>query len=251
MRRALALLVMGFLLLPLLAVMPISLSSSDILALPPPGWSWRWYQDFLSEPRWRLAIQNSFLVAFGTVLLAVPLGTAAGLGLWLRAPAQGLLLFLFALPMVVPAVVAALALYFAFAAVGLGSSLAGLVLAHTLLAAPFVVVCVLASLRGIPPSLPLAAASLGATPLVVLGRVVLPMASRGVGAGAVFAFATSFDEVMVALFIAAPGQYTLPRQMFAGLREQITPTVFAAATVVLLVCVGLSLIAGRMQRGND
>jgi putative spermidine/putrescine transport system permease protein len=251
MTRAIAFLVLGFLLLPLLAVVPISLSSSEILALPPPGWSWRWYQDFFADPRWRLALSNSFVVAGGTVALSVPLGTAAALGIWLQAPGRGFWLALFALPMAVPAVVAALALYFAFAAVGLGSSLSGLILAHTLLASPFVVIAVLASLRGIPPSLPRAAASLGAAPLSVWLRVVLPLAARGIGAGAVFAFATSFDEVMVALFVAAPGQFTLPRQMFSGLREQITPTVFAAATVVLALCVALSLLAGRLQRGRD
>lgn len=248
MRLALALLVMGFLLLPLLAVVPVSLSSSDILVLPPPGWSWRWYEAFLSEPRWRLAIRNSFMVAFGTVLLALPLGTLAALGLWLHMRPR--LLGLLLLPMAVPAVIAAVALYFAFAAVGLGSSLGALVLAHTVLAAPFVVVAVLATLRGLDPALLRAAESLGATLPVALLRVVLPLAAPGVLAGAVFAFATSFDEVMVALFIAAPGQYTLPRQMFAGLREQITPTVFAAATVVLLVCLVLSWLAARAGAGR-
>jgi putative spermidine/putrescine transport system permease protein len=243
-----ALLVMGFLLLPLLAVVPISLSSSEILVLPPPGLSWRWYEDFLTDSRWRLALMNSFVVAFGTVLLALPLGTLAAFGLWLRMRPR--LLGLLLLPMAVPAVIAALALYFAFAAVGLGSSLGGLVLAHTVLAAPFVVVAVLATLRGIDPGLLRAAESLGATLPAALLRVVLPLAAPGVLAGAVFAFATSFDEVMVALFIAAPGQYTLPRQMFAGLREQITPTVFAAATVVLLVCLVLSWLAARAGAGR-
>lgn len=236
-------LVMAFLLLPLLAVVPVSFSGSDILMLPPPSWSTRWYADFAGDPRWMAATRNSFLVATGTIAAAVPLGTLAALGLWLRMRPR--LLGLFLLPMAVPAVIAALALYFAFAAVGLGSSLAGLVLAHTVLAAPFVVVAVLASLRGVDPSLLRAAESLGAAPLSALFRVVLPLAAPGVLAGAVFAFATSFDEVMVALFIAAPGQFTLPRQMFAGLREQITPTVFAAATIVLGVCLVLSWLAAR------
>lgn len=236
-------LVMAFLLLPLLAVVPVSLSGSDILMLPPPSWSTRWYTDFATDPRWIAATRNSFLVAAGTVAAAVPLGTLAALGLWLRMRPR--LLGLFLLPMAVPAVIAALALYFAFAAVGLGSSLGGLILAHTVLAAPFVVVAVLASLRGVDPSLLHAAESLGAAPATALRRAILPLAAPGVLAGAVFAFATSFDEVMVALFIAAPGQFTLPRQMFAGLREQITPTVFAAATIVLLVCLVLSWLAAR------
>jgi len=173
----------------------------------------------------------------------VPSGTDAALGLWLRMRPK--LLAMFLLPMTVPAVIAALALYFAFAAIGLGSSLGGLILAHAVLAAPFVVVAVLASLRGIDPLLLRAAESLGQAPLPALWRVILPLARPGILAGGVFAFAISFDEVMVALFIAAPGQFTLTRQMFAGLREQISPTVFAAATIVLLVCLVLSWLAAR------
>jgi putative spermidine/putrescine transport system permease protein len=201
----------------------------------------------VSDPRWRLATRNSFVVAAGAVAASVPLGTAAALGLWLRMRPQ--LLGMFLLPMTVPAVIAALALYFAFASVGIGSSLPGLILAHTILAAPFVVVAVLATLRGIDPALLRAAESLGASPLLGLCRIILPLARPGMLAGGVFAFATSFDEVMVALFIAAPGQFTLPRQMFSGLREQITPTVFAAATIVLLVCLVLSWLAARLGAG--
>ena len=241
-------LVMAFLLLPLLAVVPVSLSGSEILALPPKSYSTRWYLDFAQDPRWVTATRNSFIVAFGTVAASVPLGTAAALGLWLRM--RPWMLSAFLLPMTVPAVIAALALYFAFAAVGLASSLPGLVLAHTVLASPFVVVAVLASLRGIDPALLRAAESLGAPPAMGLLRVILPLAGPGMLAGGVFAFATSFDEVMVALFIAAPGQFTLPRQMFSGLREQITPTVFAAATVVLAVCLVLSWLAARFGAGG-
>lgn len=246
MRRLLALaavLVMAFLLLPLLAVVPVSLSGAEILELPPRSWSTRWYSAFFADPDWQLALRNSFIVAAGAVAASVPLGAAAALGLWLRMRPR--LLAAFLLPMTVPAVIAALALYFAFAAAGIGSSLGGLILAHTVLAAPFVVVAVLANLRGVDPRLLRAAESLGAPPLAGLWRVILPLAKPGMLAGGVFAFATSFDEVMVALFIAAPGQFTLPRKMFAGLREQITPTVFAAATLVLAVCLVLSWLAAR------
>lgn len=238
-----ALLVMAFLLAPLAAVVPVSFSGSEILELPPRSWSLRWYAEFATDPDWRLALYNSFVVAAATTVAAVPLGTAAALGLWLRT--RPLLLATFMLPMAVPAVIAALALYFAFAAVGLGSSLPALILAHTVLAAPFVVVAVLAVLRGIDPLLLRAAASLGAAPCVGLVRVILPLARPGILAGGVFAMAISFDEVMVVLFVAAPGQFTLPRKMFAGLREQISPTVFAAASLVLAVCLVLSWLAAR------
>ncbi|MCC7283327.1 MAG: ABC transporter permease [Acetobacteraceae bacterium] len=246
MRALLALaagLVMAFLLLPLLAVVPVSFAGSEILALPPSSWSTRWYLEFATDPRWITATRNSFIVGAGAVALAVPMGTAAALGLWLRMRPK--LLSMFLLPMTVPAVIAALALYFAFAAVGIGSSLGGLVIAHAVLASPFVVVAVLASLRGIDPVLLRAAESLGAAPFLALLRVIVPLAAPGILAGGVFAFAVSFDEVMVVLFIAGPGQFTLPRQMFSGLRDQITPTVFAAATIVLLVCLGLSWLAAR------
>jgi putative spermidine/putrescine transport system permease protein len=238
-----AALVMAFLLLPLMAVVPVAFSSGELLVLPPQGFSTRWFETFLSDPRWTSAARNSFIVAFGTVAAALPLGTLGALSLWLRL--RPALLALFLLPMAVPAIIAAVALYFAFSAIGIGSSLAGLVLAHTILAVPFVVVAVLASLRGIDPSLLRAAESLGAPPATALARAILPLASPGMLAGAVFAFAISFDEVLVALFVAAPGQVTLTRQMFSGLRESINPTVFAAATLVLAVCLVLSWLAAR------
>jgi putative spermidine/putrescine transport system permease protein len=235
--------VMAFLLLPLLAVVPVAISAGELLVLPPQGFSLRWFETFATDPRWITATRNSFVVAFGTVAAAVPLGTLGALSLWLRM--RPALLGFFLLPMAIPAIIAAVALYFAFAAVGIGSSLAGLVLAHTILASPFVVVAVLAALRGIDPALLRAAESLGAPPATALARAILPLAAPGVLAGAVFAFAISFDEVLVALFVAAPGQFTLTRQMFSGLRETISPTVFAAATVVLAVCLVLSWLAAR------
>lgn len=245
------LLTLAFLVLPILVVVPLSLTAGDLLVLPVPGWSLRWYEVLLTDDRWRLALVNSAVVGAATTALATLVGTPAAIGLWLgRFRGRGLLLALFSLPMAVPAVIAALALYFAAASVGLANSLLGLVVAHTVLAAPFVVIAVLAQLRMLDPALLRAASSLGATPAQAFRRVLLPLAAPGIGAGAVFAFATSFDELMVALFVSAPGQYTLPRQMFAGLREQLSPAIAAASVVVILVSV-LLLAASEALRRRD
>ena len=141
----------------------------------------------------------------------------------------------------IPVIVTAIALYFALALVGLGSTLTGLVLAHTVLATPYVLLTVLASLQTFDATLLRAAASLGAGPVTAFRRVMLPMIAPGVATGAIFAFATSFDELVVALFVAGPAQFTLPRQMFAGLREFLSPTIAAAA--VLLIALSVLLLA--------
>ena len=150
--------------------------------------------------------------------------------------------------MVTPVVVTAIAMYFALSLVGLGNTLTGLVLAHTVLAAPYVLLTVLASLQTFDPTLLRAAASLGADPATSFRRVVLPLIAPGVATGALFAFATSFDELVVALFIAGPGQFTLPRQMYAGLREFLSPTIAAAAVVVIAVSILLLAVNEIIRR---
>ena len=230
-----ALLLLG-LVLPVLAVVPLSFSSGTLLALPVPGWSWRWYAEFFGSGRWLLATRNSVEVAVATTLLATPLGAAAAMGLAFgRFPGKPVVLALLTAPIVVPAVITALALYFAFARVGLNGTLPGLVLAHTVLAVPYVVLVVLAALREFDLTLLRAAASLGAAPGLVVRRVVLPIVAPALATGALFAFATSFDELIVALFVAGPGQFTLPRQMLAGVHEQLSPTICAAAVLLTLV----------------
>lgn len=244
-----AALVLAFLLLPMLVVLPLGLTAGEILGFPLPGLSLRWWAVFLSDARWAAALANSLWVGLVTMLLASCLGGAAALALWQgRFRGRGLLLGLFTLPIAVPGVVAALAFYIAFSAVGLANSFAGLVLAHTVLAAPFVVVTVLAQLRLLDPGLLRAAASLGARPWQVLRRVLLPLMAPGLANGAIFAFATSFDELMAALFLTAPGQATLPRQIYAGLREELSPAIAAAASFVILLSVLLLAACEIMRR---
>lgn len=231
-----------FLVGPILVLFPLSLSSGELLVLPVPGYSLRWYQDFFTSSRWLGAAYNSFLVGIATMVIATTLGTLAAIGIFLgRFRGKAVLLAVLSLPMVTPVIVTAIAMYFALSLVGLGSTLTGLVLAHTVLSVPYVLLTVLAALQTFDPNLLKAAASLGAHPAVSLRRVVLPLIAPGVATGALFAFATSFDELVVALFVASPAQFTLPRQMFAGLREFLSPTIAAAA--VLLIVLSLLLLA--------
>ena len=234
-------LVLLFLLAPMLVVIPLSFTSGEVLTLPLPGVSLRWYEDFFTGGRWLSSTRNSLVVGLHAAAFATLLGTLAAFGLFLSRARHRLALAALSLPLVVPAVIAGLAMYFAFAVVGLTSTLAGLILAHTVLALPYVVVTVLAALQGFDRTQLRAATSLGAPFHIVLRRVVLPQISAAVAAGALFAFATSFDELIVALFIAGPEQFTLPRQMLAGLREFLSPTITAAA--VLLTLVSLLLLA--------
>jgi putative spermidine/putrescine transport system permease protein len=238
--NGLAVLVLGFLVAPILAVVPLSFSSGELLTLPVPGYSLRWYEEFFANPRWLEATRNSLVVGVATVLVATPLGTLAALGLAFgRVPGRALWLAVLATPMVAPVIVSAVAMYFGFARLGLAGTLPGLILAHAVLALPYVVVTVLAALQGFDPALLRAAASLGAPPALAFRRVVLPLVAPGIGAGAIFAFATSFDELVVALFMAGPGQFTLPRQMYAGVHENLSPTICAAAVMLVLCSLAL------------
>jgi putative spermidine/putrescine transport system permease protein len=235
-------LILFFLVAPILVVFPLSLSSGELLVLPTPGYSLRWYEDFFTSSRWLSATYNSFVVGIATMILATLLGTLAAIGIFLgRFPGKAILLAILSLPMVTPVIVTAIAMYFALSLVGLGSTLTGLILSHTVISVPYVLLTVLAALQTFDPNLLRAAASLGANPVTSFRRVVLPLIAPGVATGALFAFATSFDELVVALFIASPGQFTLPRQMYAGLREFLSPTIAAAA--VLLILFSILLLA--------
>jgi putative spermidine/putrescine transport system permease protein len=153
--------------------------------------------------------------------------------------------------MIVPLVITAVGVYFFYAPLGLTHSYTGLILAHTALGAPFVVITVSATLAGFDHSLTRAAASLGAAPVTVFFRVTLPLILPGVISGALFAFATSFDEVVIALFVAGPEQRTLPRQMFSGIRENISPTIAAVATILVVVAVALLTATELLRRRSD
>lgn len=246
--KALCLAVIAFLLAPVVVIVPLSFSSSSFLAYPVPGWSLRWYSEVFESAEWARAFRNSFIVAPAATVLATVLGTLAATGLArARFPGKGLLMSLLIAPMVVPIVVVATGTYLFFARAGLADSYAALILVHAALGTPFVLTTVSATLQGFDTNLVRASLGLGAPPLATFARVTLPLIAPGVAAGALLAFATSFDEVVVTLFLAGPSQATLPRQMFTGIRENITPAIAAVATLLIVFTTGLMLALEWLQ----
>lgn len=244
--------VLVFLLMPVLAVIPLSFNAGSYLTYPMSGVSIRWYEDFFTSPRWLPSLWNSLLIGTVATTIATILGTAAALGLdRMGGLPRQILNALFLMPVVVPVVVIGGSLYALFAALGLTASYLGLILAHALLGAPFVVITVAATLSGFDRRLLHAALSLGATPSQAFRRVTLPLILPGVISGALFAFATSFDEIVVTLFLSGPQQRTLPLQMFDGVREQISPTITAAATLLFLVSIVLVAVVEWLRRRSE
>ncbi len=241
--------VLGFLVLPILAVVPLSFNSGSFLSYPLAGFSLRWYEELIGPSGWVSAFRNSLLVALATTALATPLGTLAALGLARLGPAlKPVLIALLLAPMFIPAIVVAVAVYFLYAPLGLAHSFVGLVLGHTTLATPFVVIVVHAALQGFDSSLLRAAASLGARPHVVVARVLLPLLAPGVFAAAIFAFTASFDEIVLALLLAGAGNKTLPMLMFDGVRDHLSPAIMAAATVLVVTSIALFGVVELMRR---
>ena len=240
---------MFFLLAPLVAILPLSFTDSVFLNYPIQAYSMRWFRELVTADVWRRAIVNSLIIGSGTTVLATVLGTLGALGLRNHAAFWSLAFIrtAFLLPMVVPAVVLGVGMQLMFARYNLTNSYLGVIIAHTVLAVPFVVINVLSVLQSIDPRLERAAASLGAGPATVLARVTLPLALPGIISGAVFAFATSLDEVVLTLFVAGPNQRTLARQMFSSIRENISPAIAAAAFVFIVgtLLAALALILTR------
>jgi putative spermidine/putrescine transport system permease protein len=248
--RALCVGVLVFLLLPILVIVPLSFSDSSFLVYPIPAWSLKWYDNLFGSAEWARAAKNSFIIAPAATLIATSLGTLAAVGLARTTfPFKGLLMSLLIAPMVVPIVVVGVSTYLFFAPLGLADSYIALIIVHAALGAPFVLTTVLATLQGFNQNLVRASLSLGESPLRTFFRITLPVIAPGVVSGALFAFATSFDEVVVVLFLAGPRQLTLPRQMFNGIRENISPTIAAVATLLIIFTTGL-LLALEWLRGR-
>jgi putative spermidine/putrescine transport system permease protein len=242
-------LVLAFLVLPILAIVPLSFNSSSFLSYPIAGFSLRWYEELIGSSGWMKAVRNSVLVAAATTALATPLGTLAALGLTrLSSSLKPVLIALLLAPMFVPVIIVAVACYFLYAQLGLAHSMVGLVLAHTVLATPFVVLVVHASLQGFDATLLRAGASLGARPVTVVRRVLLPMIAPGMFAAAIFAFTTSFDEIVVAMLLSGVDQKTLPLKMFEGVRDHISPAITAAATLLVLTSIVLLGVVEVLRR---
>lgn len=247
-----------FLVLPLLVIVPLSFNAEPyftftegMLRLDGEAYSLRWYRSILENPEWSKAIGNSFIIGVFATLVATVLGTLAALGLNNpRLPFRQAISALLISPMVTPVIIVAVGVFFFYSSMGLAQTHLGLILAHAMLGAPFVVITVTATLAGFDQTLMRAATSLGAGPLTAFTRIQLPLISPGVLTGALFAFIASFDEVVVVLFLGGVDQRTIPRQMWSGIREEISPTILAIATLLIVFAILLLLAVELLQRRN-
>lgn len=248
--------VLVFLILPILVIVPLSFNAEPffsftpgMLRLDPDAYSLRWYERIFTTGNWMLAIKNSFLIGLAATAIATALGTMAAVGLSSEAmPMRRLITALLLSPMIVPLIIVAAGMFFFYTRFNLVATYTGLIIAHAALGIPFVILTVTATLAGFDQSLYRAGLSLGATPLRAFRDVVIPLIRPGVASGALFAFVTSFDEVVLVLFLAGPEQRTIPREMFAGLREQINPTILAVATLLILVSLTLLFTLEMLRR---
>ncbi|MCM8746762.1 ABC transporter permease [Thermomicrobium sp. CFH 73360] len=247
-------LVLLYLVAPVAIVIPMSFSAAKYLSFPPPGLSLQWYQNFFARADWTSATIQSIRVAFTVMILATVLGVAASLALVRGSfPGKDIVNLIIVSPLVVPAIIVAIAIYGIYVRLYLVQTFWGLVLAHTVLAVPYVVVNVSATLRGFDIRLEQAAQSLGANAWQTFRYVTLPMISPGIFAGAVFAFIASFDELIVALFIAGARGRTLPMRMFEGLRMEIDPTIAAVSSMLItfsVLILASAEFARRRSRGD-
>lgn len=246
------LLVAAFLLAPILVVFPMSLGSSPFLSFPPDDYSIKWYVSFFENQKWLGALMRSLQVAAVVVGAAVVLGTAAAIGLT-RIPLRWRMTLetIFVLPMIVPVIILGVGLYYLFAPIGLVGSIWGLAIGHTVLATPYVFITVRAALKAFDPNLELAAIGLGASWPTMARRVLLPAVLPGILAGAIFAFITSFDDVVLALFLTNIRTRTLPKLMYEGVAHEIDPTIIAAAGLIILVTIAvlaINLLLARKRR---
>lgn len=238
-----------FLMVPTLVVVPMSVTSSNALTFPPEGFSTRWYEKMLTDPQWSTGFINSAQTAFLAALLATVLGTLAALGTARgRFPGRTAVNALILSPLIVPVIIIAIGMFSVFVRWKIAGSMVGLVLAHTALAVPFVVVNVTTSLRTMDRNLELAAQSLGAGPVRTFRRITLPLIMPGMLAGGLFAFITSWDEVVVAIFLTSARFRTLPVEMWEQVRQVVDPTVAAVSTTLLAVTTTVLLLAFVARR---
>jgi putative spermidine/putrescine transport system permease protein len=270
-------LVFLFLITPIIIVMPLSFNqepyfsfTQGMLTLDPEAYSLRWYADIFrngmvapdavegwwadmwNNAQWIRSVRNSFFIGILATLLATALGTLAAIGLSrpempYRRPIMALLIS----PMIVPLVIIASGMFFFFSGVGLAKTYAGIIIAHSVLGTPYVIITVTATLVGFDNSLTRAAASMGASPVLTFFKIQMPLILPGVISGALFAFITSFDEVVVVLQMADVKQRTIPRQMFSGIKEQISPTILAVATILVIISIGLLTVLELLRRRSE
>lgn len=251
--RGFAFLMLIFLVVPALVVIPVSFSSGTIIGFQFPGYSTRWYSEVLTAPAWQAGIVNSLIIGCSATILSTVIGTLGALGIRRLTPRMRIPVLVLALfPLMVPVVIIALGGYLAMVKIGLNNTYWAAIILHAMLGLPFVTISVLSALEGFDENLWRAATSLGARPRTAFRRVMLPIILPGVVTGAVFAFAISLDEVVVASFVTAPAQKTIPLVMFSGIKENTGPIVTAAATLLLLLSIlflgAIELLRRRSER---
>jgi len=268
-----------FLILPIIVVLPLSFNvepyfsfTTGMLNFNPEAYSLRWYEDILrngmsspDEPfgwawladtwnngQWIRAIRNSFFIGICATLLSTALGTLAAIGLSRsEMPYRRLVMSILISPMIVPLIITAAGMFYFYSQVHLSQTYLGVIMAHAVLGTPFVIITVTATLVGFDKSLVRASQSLGAGALITFRKVQMPLIIPGVISGGLFAFITSFDEVVAVLFLASPEQRTIPRQMWSGIREQISPTILAVATLLVLLSIILLTVLELLRRRSE
>lgn len=240
----------AFLLLPILFIAALSFGSSQWLIFPPPSWTTKWYGALFSDPRWLESAWTSFRIALVVTVLSVAIGLVASFGL-VRSTfvGRGALRALFMTPMILPVVVLAVALYAFFLRLGLAGTATGFVIAHLVVALPFSILALTGALEGFDKSIEDAAVLCGASPLKAKLLVTLPCIGHGIFSAAIFSFLTSWDEVVLAIFMASPTLQTLPVKIWATLRQDLTPVIAAASTLLILVTIILMLLAAALRKG--
>ena len=276
--RVICALIFVFLITPILIIVPLSFNAQPyfsftqgMLSLDPEAYSLRWYRDIFTNgmanpnaegfawwadawanAQWLRAMKNSFIIGIASTIIATALGTLAAIGLSRsEMPYRGMIMSILISPMIVPLVITAAGMFYFYSQIRLSQTYLGVILAHAALGTPFVIITVTATLVGFDNSLVRAAASLGANPVRTFFKVQMPLIIPGVVSGGLFAFITSFDEVVAVLFLAGPEQRTIPRQMWSGIREQISPTILAVATILVIISIGLLTAMELLRRRNE
>lgn len=257
--RVICAVIFFFLIAPIIVIIPLAFNAEpyftfteEMLSFDPAGYSLRWYRALFGSQEWMSSIQNSFIISICSTIIATSLGTIAALGLHRRSmPFRGVITAVLISPMIVPLIITAAALFSFFARVGLANTFTGIILSHVVLGTPFVVLTVTASLSGFDETLIRASQSLGANQTRTFFKVILPLLLPGVISGALFAFVTSLDEVVVVNFMAGPAQTPLTVRMFSGLREEISPTILALASLLVALSILLLTALELLRRRNE
>ncbi len=250
--RVICSLIFAFLVIPILVIIPLSFNSEPYFTYPMPGYSLRWYEEFFNSPQWLLGLKNSIIVGIFATLVASVLGTLAALGLnRAEFPGKSAILGVLISPIIVPIVITAAGMFYFYSRIGLTGSLAGLAFAHATIGVPFVIITVSATLAGFDNNLVRAGASLGASPVRTFFKITMPLILPGIVSGGLFAFITSWDELVIAIFLAGTEEHTLPRRMWSGIRELLSPTIMAVATLLILTSIALMVTMELLRRRTE